>query len=270
MRIVVCAMAKNEHKYINEWVNHYLKLGFDKIYLYDNDDIDKPYIGDYITVKSRVKIIDVRGQKKEKLQQEIYTKFYNTYKKDFEWCLFCDIDEYLVGIKSVHEWLEKPIYRNAYQIRVMWKLFGDDNLIDRDRTKTLIETLVKPVSKSLNRNLIDIGNLEIQGKAIVRGDMENVLFGSPHFASFRKRDNVIPSILPSGKLCWSKVVIKEDYTRETIYLNHYMTKTLSEFVEQKLNRNDAVYNQSIPLSYYWRINEKNDEKINWLKEKGYI
>ena len=51
MRVVVCAMAKNEHLYINEWVSHYVKLGFDTIYLYDNDNLDSPYIGDYIDKK---------------------------------------------------------------------------------------------------------------------------------------------------------------------------------------------------------------------------
>ena len=38
MQVVVCAMAKNEHLYIKDWVNHYLRIGFDKIYIYDNDD----------------------------------------------------------------------------------------------------------------------------------------------------------------------------------------------------------------------------------------
>ena len=32
MLIGVCIRAKNEQKIICDWVNHYLKLGFDKIY----------------------------------------------------------------------------------------------------------------------------------------------------------------------------------------------------------------------------------------------
>lgn len=51
MEVVVCAMAKNEHRYINEWVEHYINLGVDKIYIYDNDDIDKTYIVDFISSK---------------------------------------------------------------------------------------------------------------------------------------------------------------------------------------------------------------------------
>lgn len=268
MRIVVCAMARNEHKYINEWVNHYVNLGFDKIYLYDNDELDSPYIGDFIENKKKVEIINIRGMKKECLQHEIYTQFYNSH--DFDWCLFCDIDEFLVGVKNIHYMLEHPMYRRAYQIRIKWRLFGDDDMITRDMSIPVIKAFTKEVKSSLCRDLVTVGNLERQAKSIIRGHLGNVIIDSPHFGSFRRRDNVIPSILPSGKPCWAKVAIKDDYSRETIYLNHYMTKTLSEFVKQKLNRNDAVFNKSLQLDYFWRINKQTPEKLEWLRERGYI
>ena len=65
MQVVLCAMAKNEHLYINDFVNHYLKLGFDKIYIYDNDEPNQKYIGDFIDNKDKVEIVDIRGQRKE-------------------------------------------------------------------------------------------------------------------------------------------------------------------------------------------------------------
>lgn len=265
MRIVVCAMAKNEHLYINEWVNHYLKLGFDKIYIYDNDDLDSPYIGDFIEHKSKVEIIDIRGQTGKCLQHKIYNDFYHTH--NFEWCLFCDIDEFLMGINSVHLWLEQWYLRKAKQIRVKWRLFNDSNLITRDTSVPVVKSFTQVAKQSLNRNLIDKGTLENQGKAFIRGGLKDIVIESVHFGSIRKRDNVIPSVLPSGKPCWSKIEIKEDYKHETIYLNHYMTKSLSEFINQKLNRNDAVYNQNIKLDYYWRINIRTPEKIEYLKER---
>lgn len=263
MQVVVCAMAKNEHLYINDFVNHYVKLGFDKIYLFDNDDQNSPYIGNYIKNKEKVEIIDIRGQARECLQHDIYTMFYNTYK--FDWCLFVDIDEFLFGIGNIHMYLSQYKFRNVKQIRIKWRLFGDDNLIERDMSKPVYQVFKNVIKVTRDRSLVDKGNLENQGKAIVRGGLPNVVMRSPHFASFHKRDNVIPSVLPSGKPCWAKVVITQDYSRETIYLNHYMTKSLSEFVNQKLNRNDAVFNQKLKMDYYWRINEKTQEKIDYLK-----
>lgn len=271
MEVVICAMAKNEHKYINEWVAHYVKLGIDKIYLYDNDDLDKPFIGDFIDKKylNKVVIKNIRGQKKEKLQHDIYTGFYIKYGKTFDWCFYVDIDEFLFGINNFHSWLMQPQFKFAKQIRVKWKLFGDDNLIERDMSKGVVDTFHIEIKKTLNRNLVDKGNLEEQGKALVRGGLQNVVVRSPHFASFKTRDNVIPSILPSGRMCYSKVAIKEDYSKEKVFLHHYMTKSLSEFIEQKLNRTDAVFGNIVPLDYYWRINQKTNAKIEYLRNKGF-
>ena len=271
MEIVICAMAKNEHKYINEWVEHHVNLGFNKIYLYDNDDIDKSYIGDFINSKflNKCVIKNIRGQQKPKLQHDIYTGFYNKYGKTFDWVFYCDIDEFLVGIENVHSWLMQPQFKSAMQIRVKWRLFGDDNIIERDMNKKVVDTFHNEITKSFNRNLIDKGNLEKQGKAFVRGGLSNVIVRSPHFASFGCRDNIIPSILPSGKPCYSKVVIEEDYSNEKVFLNHYMTKSLSEFIDQKLNRTDAVFGNTVALDYYWRINKKTNEKLDYLRNKGF-
>ena len=270
MEVVVCAMAKNEHLYINEWVEHYINLGVDKIYIYDNDDIDKPYIGNFISSKflNKCVIKNIRGQQRPKLQHDIYTGFYIKYRKTFDWCLFCDIDEFLFGITDFHSWLMQPQFENAKQIRVKWKLFGDDNLVQRDLNKSVVDSFNIEITKSLNRNLIDKGNLEKQGKMLVRGGLENVVIRSPHFASFGNRNNIIPSILPSGKPSFSKVVIEEDYSSETVYLHHYMTKSLSEFVNQKLKRTDAVFGNTIALDYYWRINKKTKAKLDYLESIG--
>ena len=268
MQVVVCALAKNEHKYINEWVEHYVNLGVDKIYIYDNDNLDSPYIKDYIDTKylDKVVIKDIRGQKKPKLQHDIYTGFYAKYGKTFDWCLFCDIDEFLFGIENVHSWLMQPQFKHAMQIRVKWKLFGDDNLIERDMNTKVVDSFHNVITHSLNRDLIHKGDLENQGKALVRGGLPNVVIRSPHFASFGNRDNIIPSILPSGRWCNSKVSIMENYSNEKVFLHHYMTKTLSEFLEQKLNRTDAVFGNTLPLDYYWRINEKTKEKLDYIQK----
>ena len=168
MEIVICALAKNEHLYINEWVEHYVNLGFDKIYIYDNDDLDKPYIKDFIDPKYLEKCVikNIRGQQRPKLQHDIYTGFYAKYGKTFDWCLFCDIDEFLVGIENIHSFLMQPQFKKALQIRIKWRLFGDSGLIERDMSKSVMETFTQVVKSSLHRNLVQKGNLEQQGKAL--------------------------------------------------------------------------------------------------------
>lgn len=267
MRVVLCALAKNEHLYINDWVNHYVGLGIDKIYLYDNDDSKSPYIGNYITQKDKVEIINIRGVHKDKLQHDIYTTFYNTHS--FDWCLFVDIDEYLVGITNIKQFLSNPIFHYYNQIRIKWRLFGDDNLIERDMSIPVMQAFKQEVKHSLNRNLRDKGTLEKQGKMIVRGNLDNVVIRSPHFASKFKRDNVLFSCLPNGRATISQVVIRDYYDDQKVFINHYMTKSLKEFLDQKLNRTDAVFGDiSIKMNYYWRINKKTPEKLAYLRKRG--
>ena len=41
IKIGLCCLAKQENKYIKEYVDYYLKLGFHKIIWFDNNNIDR-------------------------------------------------------------------------------------------------------------------------------------------------------------------------------------------------------------------------------------
>lgn len=271
---VVCAIAKNEHLYINEWVSHYVKLGFDQIFLFDNDDLDYDFVGNYIKPEyyPYVTIFNKRNVHKEKLQTACYEWFYKRYNKRFKWCLFCDIDEFLDGIKNIKDLTSsKNIPAGVQQIRIKWRLFGDDNLIERDVTQPVFGFFKQQKYTSLNRDLNKPGKLQLQGKFILRNNIENIHITSPHFASKGIRSDIVPSCLPSGKKTSAMVEINDDYSKETIYINHYMTKTLKEFIDQKFGRGDACFSKrDINLDYYWRINTKTIEKLHWLKQNKYI
>ena len=40
IKVCVCTCGKDENRYIEEFANHYINYGIDKIYIYDNNDID--------------------------------------------------------------------------------------------------------------------------------------------------------------------------------------------------------------------------------------
>ena len=269
MKVFVCALAKNEHHYINEWVKYYLNLGIDKIFIFDNDDNDSPYIKDFIDKEclDKVRIINARGKHFNNIQGEYYTNFYNIEKDNFDWCLFCDIDEFLVGVDNIKTFLSKPCFNLYEQVRIKWKLYGDSDLITRDMSKGVMETFTKLAKYSLSRNLEHECNLKDQGKAIVKGHLKGVRFDSVHFAS--RGNRILNECLPSGRKCESGVGIIENYDNESVFFNHYMTKTLKEFIEQKMKRTDAVFGKrEINLNYFWRINEKTQEKLDYLKSMG--
>lgn len=267
MRVVICAMAKNEHDYINDWVKWHLGLGFDMIYLFDNDDLKSKYIGNFIEkqYQNKVKIINIRGQHCQGLQHIVYTDFYQDHI--FDWCAFFDVDEFLFGVENIKSFLRKDIYKDTQQIRIKWKLFGDDDLIRRDMTKPVYEVFKKEVKETRKMNSDEPYFMEDFGKTIVRGGNPRINFRSAHVASYGKKENIAPSVLPSGKQCLSTHQIKEDYSEETVYLHHYITKSLSEFIKQKMNRTDAIFEKRIlGLSYYWRVNKQTKEKQEYINK----
>lgn len=40
LKVCLCTLGKNENKYAIEFVEHYKKYGVDKIFIYDNNDLD--------------------------------------------------------------------------------------------------------------------------------------------------------------------------------------------------------------------------------------
>ena len=49
-KYVVMTCAKNEEEYIIEWLEHYFSLGFDKVFIADNNDLGNDSL--YNTIKS--------------------------------------------------------------------------------------------------------------------------------------------------------------------------------------------------------------------------
>ena len=260
-RCVVCCVAKNEHPYIDEWVRHHLSIGFDWVYIFDNDDTSSSQMSECIgeDIRGKVTIFNKRGQHFQRMQNAFYKEFYETHGKLFDWCLFCDVDEFLDGVGDVKSWLY-GIPSEIEQVRVRWRLFGDDGIVERDPSLPVFGAFKE------ERRIPGLSN---QGKCIVRGRLQGLIFDSVHYLKRQGRTGKGPikSCLPSGAPCKSELCIEEDCSGESIFLNHYMTKSLSEFVSQKMGRGDACFqSRGIDLDYYWGINEGTPGKLDWLNE----
>ena len=92
-RLLLCAVGKNENLYAKEFVEFYHTLGFDKIIIFDNNDLDgekfddilKNYLADKI-----VEIIDIRGLKS--VQLSVYNYCYKKNKNLYDWIAFFYFD----------------------------------------------------------------------------------------------------------------------------------------------------------------------------------
>ena len=99
-KVCLCVLGKKENLYIKEFVMHYEKLGFNHIFLYDNNDQNDERFEDIIQDeinKGFVSLINYRSYRGEKdnPQYDAYYDCYEKHNKNYNWIAFFDIDEYL-------------------------------------------------------------------------------------------------------------------------------------------------------------------------------
>ena len=96
-KVGLCICIKEENLYIKEFIEHYKNLGYNHIFIYDNNDIDGEKLEDIIQKEideGFVSIINYRGNNK-KPQMKIYIDCYKKNKKNYHWLSFFDVDEFL-------------------------------------------------------------------------------------------------------------------------------------------------------------------------------
>ena len=257
MKVVICAIAKCENEYINDWINYHLNLGVDEIHIYDNNDID------YEPLENRInsdKVYIVKIPNAKKFQSSTYTEFYNKNKDKFDWCIFIDIDEFIVLNKwnNIKEFLSDSKISSYPVVRLNWHMYGDDDKIKRDLSKSVYDGITKRLKGH---------RLEKHGKEIIKGGLNGVNIPSSHYCLINEK--LPKQIMPDYKETVGTVGGLHDC--QEAFINHYMTKTLDEFINQKIVRGtDAGFpDKVIDFSYYWKINKKTDEKIEYIKKLGF-
>ena len=74
----ICLIAKKENRYIKEFINYYQKLKINKIFLYDNNDLNGEHFEDILSKYINynfVEIVNYRGKYKPQIQA--YNHCYN-------------------------------------------------------------------------------------------------------------------------------------------------------------------------------------------------
>ena len=262
MNTLICCIAKNENKYIREWVEWYKKIGVTNICLFDNNDTNgesfSDVIGDYIG-SGFVIVKDVRGM--EKMQIPCYQICYNEYNKKYDWIGFFDADEFLeIEEGTIEDFLNKDIYKNAEGIRVCWKNYDDNDLIKVEGDNYSINRFTRIMDENSIENKIS--------KIILKGGLSNIEFyphpGGEHGILIKckvvdcyGRPHNNSSFLLSQRI-WANA-----------WLNHYRYKTLEEFATIKIKRGypnmgEESAKKMLNFDSFWTYNKKTKEKEEYL------
>ena len=158
-KVCVCTLGKKENRYIREYVQHYEKYGVDKIFLYDNNDINgekfETVIGDYVK-KGFVEIFNWRGKRKAlfKIMNDCYKNNFNNY----DWLIFYELDEFihLSNYSNIKFFLNEERFNKCNLIYLNLLCHTDNNLLYYEN-KSLAERFpqISPLTK-LGGRLLEI------------------------------------------------------------------------------------------------------------------
>ena len=258
----MCTPAKEENKYIKEFIEHYKNYGVDKIFLYDNNDIDGEKFDDILNqyIKSKfLVVVNFRGKKKAALDMmhDCYQKNYRYY----DWLIFYEVDEYLYlkDIKNIKIFLNNVKFSKCQKIQLNWIFHTDNNKLYYE-DKPLKERFPEREEKARNR---DFGG-SLQVKSILRGHIPNITINCIHTLN---RKLYTCNGFGEKQKPFGIRTRKSDF--KYYYIDHYYCKSTEEFIN-KVNKGDILYykkNILHRINNYFKMNKMTNEKIKMF-EKG--
>lgn len=227
MKIALVCIAKNEENYIKEWVTYHKKLGFDDIFIYQND-----WRWDDEIENVHKLIMD--GVNK---QRSAYNHFITNFT-DYNWAAFFDVDEFLVlkQHKTIKEFIGE--YSDYNAIGINWVLFGNNGHENFDGNYSVINRFTMR-QKDVNEHI----------KSIVKLDKHVIMDVHNPNCSWVNTNKE----LCTGPFNFNKL-------DDVAQINHYFCKSRLEF-QLKCSRGRAdsdIYKRDISEYDTHNLNEVND------------
>lgn len=120
-KIAICAIIKNEARYLAEWLEYHRLIGIDRFYIYNNNSSDNiqevcSVFSDCVTLIDWPLLVDQ--------QRKAYEHYVASYSMDADWTAFIDGDEFIAykGPDNLRAYLNKHAEKNA--ILMKWIIFG--------------------------------------------------------------------------------------------------------------------------------------------------
>ena len=261
-KVAIVAIARLENDYINEWIGHHLGIGVDHIYVYDNSSSAEEKLCGVVYEKYQDSVTIIPAYNKQQYQMPAYKEAYENYGKDYDYLIYIDIDEFIMlqQDKTIGEFVSRfPEDCECY--RMNWVMYGDSDIVNRDVSSSVVKDFVKP-SFNNKRNSTT--------KSIVKGGLEGIDFISVHYPIRNVRgvqSNLntyygnminITNSLPIDKKSLNIHMVDHTFVK----LNHYITKSLGEFICQKMRRPDAAWNYERNIDKdFFQYNIKTPEKM---------
>lgn len=233
------SMFKNESMILDEWIQHYISEGIQHFYLIDNGSDDN-YLDILNKYRDKITLV-VDSYRHEFCTQNVLLNkhFLDLVKKESEWTIICDIDEYIYSrneYKTILDYINN-IPKNIEIITLPWKYFGNNNIVEQPKSIVSSFTACDDPN-GFKERLINDKRWIYYGKCLVK--TQNLIKIEIHRSIIKD-----VSIYFSD---FSEANIKlYDITSQNLHINHYVHMSLEYYKTVKMPRGRG---QRDSLNYY--------------------
>ena len=254
MNLYIAAIIKDEFAGLLEWIAYHRVLGVAGFMIADNGSRDGSR--ELLSALSRLGIVTVLDQPdviNQKPQLPAYERILRSCASDSDLLAFIDADEFLVPLDPkkrlssiLDEWFSDP---SVSAVALNWANFGSNGeLFAEEGLVTERFTQRAPQQFNANKNF----------KSIVRPNCASH-FNNPHHAELRYgryidtlgNDLVAHSQHGNG--------VSEEVVWNGVRVNHYVVKSLEEFLLGKHLRGSAATANRVKHKAYFKAHDRNDE-----------
>ena len=262
IKVALCTMGKKENLYANQFMEYYMKLGVDHIFIYDNNDPFSEKIEETMNKNYKNKISFYETKKYNIYNQaEAFTHCYNNSFKKFDFFIMVDMDEYLYIVNdTLKNYLADKIFDKCDFIKIHWANSQDNRLLHYD-PRPLFQRFKKPYIKSKYI------------KTIIRGNITNLKYWvhSPYISPYRNITCDNEGNIINYKYMNFQSINKINTNRS--YLIHFRFKSTEEFINKykrgysHWHRNNTFQILQDRLASYFEENGITIEKINYIEKE---
>jgi len=218
----LCAIAKDETPFLREWVAYHHFIGFEKIYIYDNDS--HPPVRDSIADFYDRHICDSYTIPGKAMQLVAYNHCLKNHGDEFEWLAFFDLDEFLCLVQDKDARTLLRDYEQFSALSINWSVFSSSGKLSSP-TGFVTENYTQHIKYSVN------------SKCIVRPATVKMPFTSHHF--LYHHGLAVNAMNHPSLGAYTPLAI------DKVRLNHYQYKSQQDY-EERLRRGDATYKDFNP------------------------
>jgi hypothetical protein len=234
-RVAICAIAKNESAYLEEWVAYHHLIGFDPIRIYSHEPTDdSEEVLERLARKGLAEWVPWTAPPDKKPQWVAYEDGLAKLRDRADWIAFIDLDEFVVIPEhaSIQSFLAD--YGHLEAIAINWKMFGSSGH-EKHEPGLVIERFTRCAKRSFS------GNHAV--KTLARIDAIEI----PRVHTCHFREGVTYQTV-SGEAIPHMVGKSEVVTHNLIRLNHYFTRSREEW-DNKAKRGRGAKPANHPLKH---------------------